>query len=271
MSLLQKVVGEKSRLTLLGEAAEIKHRAWHVESLQAGRKRQWRDEAVAALEAAKTRLAEKEDAPIDEETGQIVDTSAEAAEVARLQRAVEKHQDAVNAAELKVAALASAKNQAAAALGVETFLRGPLENMHKALLAVHEAHQEMIKSPYGGEFSIPWLNDELITSWSARKELRTNPSIKPEPKPTTVVVFVKDYLRSNIGGGGYVAGDAAGWAPEHCAELIAKGFAEWCTPTPEGEALVAAARKRLAVLDSAAGEPRVNVEVGAGMAAAANG
>ena len=46
--------------------------------------------------------------------------------------------------------------------------------------------------------------------------------------------------------GGYVKGDAAGWDPEKCAELIAQGFAVWRTPSPKGEELVAAARKRLA-------------------------
>lgn len=269
MGLLQKVVGEKSREVILREAARETQQAWHTESLQAGKKRAWLRDAVAELEAAQLALAAAEDTPIDEETGHMRDTSAEAAEVVRLKRAVEKHQQSVNAAETKLAVLAGAKNQAAAALGVEEFLRGPLEQMHKDMLAFDRSHKKVLESPFGAEFAIPWLNDELVTAWSARKELRCNPPVKPEPKATTVIIFTRDHL-SGIGAG-YVRGDCAGFEPEKCASLIAQGFGEWRTSTPEGEALVAAARKRLGAVDRTAGEPRVNVEVGAGMAAAANG
>ena len=239
-------VGEKSTITIRREAAQIKHQAWHVDSLQFGRKRAWLDAAVAALAVAQAKLDAAEAEPINPETGEVRDTSAERIEVARLKAVVEKHERSVQEAEAKLAVLAAEKDQAAASLAIEEFLCGPLETADKALRAAHRAFQEVAKSPYGAEHSIPWLNDELVTAWTARKNARCNPPVRISRGPTETVELIANYSAGTYGGGLFVPGDRAAWNPELCAELVAQGIARWVTPSQEGEALVVTARKRLA-------------------------
>lgn len=246
MSFVARMIGEKSRHTILGEAAHIKHQAWHVCAQQTGRKRGWRNDAVEALAAAQKKLDAAEAEPINPETGEVRDTSAERIEVARLQSVVAKHQQSVSVAEDELAIPADAKDKAAEALAVEEFLRGPLENAAKALHAAHRAFQELAKSPYGVEHSIPWLNDELVTAWTDAKNRRCNPPTRLERGPTETVEFVSNYSAGTVGGGLFVPGDRAGWASDLCAALVAQGIAIWVTPSKEGAELVAAARRRLA-------------------------
>ncbi len=217
----------KSAINIKREAKDAGHQTWHVCAQQTGRKRVWLNNAVASLAVAQAKLYAAEAEPINSETGEVRDTSAERIEVARLQSAVTRHQQSVSAAEAELEALRIAKDKAAAEFDFEEFLHGPLERLDKALHAVHTANQEVAKAAAAGvrvasEFTLPFLTEELIQSWQHRKELVCNPPARREPHPCTIVEFIRDYSAGSVGGGGYVKGDAAGWDPDKCAELIAQ-------------------------------------------------
>lgn len=242
----------KSSTTLKRDAKETAHKAWHTWSLQVGRKRGWFTDDVAAFDAVAAIIAAAHAEPSDPETGKFKDVSAEEAEAARLRDVINRRRGELAVAEEKLEMLRIAKDDAVAGLAIEEFKHGQLESMEKALVAFHAAHQEVVKAAAAGirvasEFTIPFFTEELVQSWQHRKQLWCNPVPKPEPDPCTIVVFTRDYSAGSVGGGLYVPDDCAGFDREKCAELIAQGFAVWRTPSPRGEELVAAARKRLAV------------------------
>jgi hypothetical protein len=263
VGIFTRAVGAKSTITIRREAAQITHQAWHNGpdgTQQVGRKRGWYNNAVTALEAAQAKLDAAEAEPINQETGEVRDTTPERLEVARLQSVVEKHRRELQAAEVKLEALRIAKDKAAEELAVEEFLRGPLEAAARALVTAHEAFKELANSPYGAEHCIPWLNDELVTAWTAAKNRRCNPPARLERGPTETVEFLQNYSAGTVGGGMFVPGDRAAWAPELCSELVLQGIAKWVTPSPEGDRLVAEARRRLAQRKPYDSEtPRVDV------------
>ena len=248
MRFTSRLIGEKSRHTISREGFQTKHQAWHVCAQQTGRKRGWLADDVTALDAARAVVAVGEAEPSDLETGKLRDLSTERAEVVRLEAAVKQRQRELDEAEAKLAVLAAEKDRAAVELANEEFNVGPLERMEKALLALDAANQEVAKAQasLGVEFAIPLLTPELIGYWVDAKNRRCNPPVKLERAATEIVEFVDNYSGGNTGGGMFVPGDRAAWKQELCAELVAQGVARWVTQSPEGDQLVAAARRRLA-------------------------
>lgn len=240
----------KTGITLKREAATAAHGVWHQKSLLSGRRRGLFNDSQTALDAARAALDATANEPSDEVTGAFRDLSALRAEVARLEDEVTRREREMEDADKGVAEAKIRKDEADAALVEEEFNIDLLGPMEKAILALHEINQRVAAAQINlrgrPEFDIRWLTPGLVAAWTDAKNRRCNPSPKPEPHPCTIVEFIRDYSAGNVGGGGYVKGDAAGWDPEKCAELIAQGFAVWRTPSPKGEELVAAARKRLA-------------------------
>jgi hypothetical protein len=101
-----------------------------------------------------------------------------------------------------------------------------------------------------------------------------NPPPRREANPLELVKFLRStsYIEGPLDGRLFNEGEGAGFPPAIASMLCASGAATWVLPNAETAKAEERARKELgqrAAL-AAASEPRVNVEMGAGMAAAAN-
>jgi hypothetical protein len=257
MSFVSRMIGEKSRHTILTEDYQGKHGRWHTQTLATGRIRKWHANDLAKLVAAVAVLTAGEKEPGDPETGELRDLTSERATVAELQSKADRRARDLQVAIEKEAELRIAKDKAAGALDFEQFLRGGLTHMEKTLIALHAAHQEVLKHPLGAEFALPWLDQALVDSWTAAKDRLCNPAPKPEPDPCSAIVFTRNYSAGPFGPG-FVPGDCSGFDREKCAQLIAQGFAVWRTPTEQGTKLVEAAKRELAKRPTYEG-PRVDL------------
>jgi hypothetical protein len=265
MGLLDRIIGMKSTETRLKEAtAELEKgnklaawweakRAKHVEDVLSVRKerdefdRQAIDAAVAAAGDGELELPDLSACPYQarldklEADGKVIDRGLSLAK-----RALTPLRAAVSAA-----ALAHSDFVFASDAREMHRLLTQITPISKRLAATRQKHQP--------DLTLHWLSDEMFEGWVFGFKGFVDKQPKPEPDPNTTLTFIKPFSLGGLSGIRYNPGDGAAFSTEKAAEIVAGGFAVWQKPTAENQKLTEAAKRRLAAIDSTAGDTRVDV------------